>query len=124
GVAGTERFFDWRRDQRPEEDERLELALLGVRHLGEVLGEPTIIFVSDRRSAVALARKCLPLITLPPAARALEEMKDFEECEAKEALSELLAGGIAFHHADLSQSCRMLVENHFRDGEIRVLFST
>lgn len=124
GAAGTERFFDWRTDRGPEEDERLELALLGVRHLGETLGEPTIVFVSDRRSAVTLARKCLPLITLPAASRALEEMKDFEECEAKEALSELLAGGIAFHHADLSQSYRALIEKHFRNGEIRVLFST
>ncbi len=124
GAAGAEKFFDWRSGTRPEHDERLELALLGVRHLGQVLGEQTIIFVSDRRSAVAMARKCLPLVTLPAASSAIEEMKDFENCEAKDALSELLAGGVAFHHADLSQSYRTLVERHFRAGGIRILFST
>lgn len=124
GTAGTEKFFDWRSGTKLEEDERLELALFGVRHLAQVLGEQTIMFVSDRRSAVLMARKCLPLVTLSPAAAALEEMMDFEDCEAKEALSELLAGGVAFHHADLSQSYRALVERHFRAGGIRVLFST
>lgn len=124
GAEGTERLFDWRSGAKPENDERLELALLGVRHLAQVLGEQTIVFVSDRRSAVAMARQCLPLVTLPAAAAALEEMKDFEDCEAKEALAELLAGGVAFHHADLSQSYRALVERHFRAGGIRALFST
>lgn len=122
GTGGSEKFFDWRGDA--SEDERLELALLSIRHLSQVLGEQTIIFVSDRRSAVAMARKCLPLITLPAASAALAEMEDFEPCEAKNALTELLAGGIAFHHADLSQSYRSLVERHFRSGGIRALFST
>jgi helicase len=124
GAAGAEKLFDWRSGTSSEEDERLELALLGVRHLSQVLGEQTIVFVSDRRSAVAMARRCLPLVTLPAASKAAEEMKDFEDCEAKEALSELLAGGVAFHHADLSQSYRALVERHFRAGGIRILFST
>jgi len=124
GTAAAEKFFDWRADARPDEDERLELALLSIRHLSQVLGEQTIVFVSDRRSAVAMARKCLPLITLPAATVALAEMEAFEDCEAKEVLSELLAGGIAFHHADLSQGYRTLVERHFRAGGIRALFST
>lgn len=120
GLAGAEKLFDWRAGA----DDRLELALLGVRHLAQVLGEQTIVFVSDRRSALHLARKCLPLVTLNAASAALDEMKDFEECGAKEALTELLGGGVAFHHADLSQSYRTLVERHFRAGGIRVLFST
>jgi helicase len=124
GQPGSEKFFDWRTNVRPDEDERLELALLGSRHLAQALGEQTLVFVSDRHSAVMMARKILPLLTLPAASAAIEEMRDFEECEAKEALSDLLEGGVAFHHADLSQSYRSLVERHFREGGIRILFST
>lgn len=124
GRAGTETFFPWTSRGAGGRDDRLELAQFAVRHLAQTLKEPTIVFVPDRRSAVLLARKCSPLLSLPPAEEAVEELRDLEDCEARDVLSELLANGIAFHHADLPLACRELVERHFRKGGIRVLFST
>ena len=62
----------------------------------------------------------------PPAlaTQAIEELRQFEETHAREALLEVLGSGIAFHNSDLSPEERDLVERHFRSGAIRGLFST
>jgi helicase len=124
GEEGEEKFFDYVPGTSPGHDYCEELSCLAVRHFAEKLKEPTIVFVPDRKTAILQARKCAQILSLPTSEEALADLKEMEDCEAKEALTELLGNGIAFHHADLSLAYRDLVERHFRKGGIRVIFAT
>jgi len=124
GKEGSEKLFDWSPVPNSTRDHRPEVIYLTVRALAQKLKEPTIVFVPDRKSAVLHAKKCSSLVSLPAAQVGLEELKSLDDCEAKDALADLLSNGIAFHHADLPLAYRELVEKHFRAGAIRALFST
>jgi helicase len=124
GKDGTEKLFEWSSGRYPDRDYRGELLHLAVRHLAEKLKEPTLVFVPDRKSAVLHAKKTSNLVSLPASQAALEDLKGLDDCEAKDALGDLLTNGVAFHHADLPLAYRELVEKHFRAGAVRVLFCT
>lgn len=87
-------------------------------------GESCIIFVKDkyasRRGAELLAQSA----DLPAADKALEALRAQETTHSRESLLELLAHGVAFHNADLAPEERRIVEQAFRDGDLRVLVST
>lgn len=124
GEEGEEKFFDYGPGDHPGHDYCEDLACLAVRHFAEKLKEPTIVFVPDRKSAIIQARKSSRIVAMPAAEEALADLKEMEDCEAKDVLTDLLANGLAFHHADLSSAYRDLVERHFRKGGIRVIFAT
>jgi helicase len=117
GKEGVEDFLDFRHERR--EEQVLAAAEELVRR-----GEQALVFLPDRGSTLQFARIVANRVTAGAAGQAIEELRQFEETHAREALLEVLGSGIAFHNADLSPEERELVERHFRSGAIRCLFST
>jgi len=117
GAEGTEEFVDTGNENR--EDQILDVTEQLVQR-----GEQVLAFLPDRMTTVTLARRCAARLALAPLEPALEELRDQEETQARDALREVLAGAVAFHNSDLSPEERSLVERHFRSGSIRALFST
>ena len=87
-------------------------------------GEQSLVFLMDKPLTRTVARIIARTVDLPPAEGALEELSQLESTNSNAELSEILKSGVAFHHADLTIEERLLVENHFRKGNIRVLVST
>ena len=87
-------------------------------------GEQSLVFLPDKDSTRRLAMRLYDETDLSPAQKAMEELKLLEETNSRDALVEVLEGGIAFHNADLSAEERSIVEKYFRQGEIRILTST
>ena len=117
GKEGIEEFPDFRHERREEQ-------LLAATEELVRRGEQVLTFVPDRSSTLQFARIVAQRVTAGAAGQAIEELRQFEETHAREALLEVLGSGIAFHNADLSPEERDLVERHFRGGAIRCLFST
>jgi len=78
----------------------------------------------DKAKTRTTARHIGDNIDLPPAEEALEELSHLEATISNEELAQVLSAGVAFHHADLTIEERLLVERHFRKGNIRILVST
>jgi len=97
--------------------------LAAIKHLSD-MGEQILIFISTRKNSVGLAEILAQNLDLPPAARALDSLRDCPPSLQNEMLERCLRKGIAFHHADLDEHQRELLENGFRSGEIRILTST
>jgi len=117
GKEGTEVFPDLRHETREE------LVLAATEDLVR-RQEQVLTFLPDRGSTVQFARIMAQRVAPAAATQAVEELRQFEETHAREALLEVLGSGIAFHNSDLSIEERDLVERYFRSGVIRCLFST
>ena len=107
-------------------DERGDDDLINLLR-SDVCSSQTLIFCGQRRTAVNLAVKIADKIG--------EESEEAEEISRKIAeadpyssmhrlLSEVVAKGVAFHHAGLSHEIRSLVEEGFRRRMIRFLTAT
>jgi helicase len=117
GTIGSEPF------RHIETKDRNELMLSAAQELVE-RGEQALLFVPDRATAVSLARLLSTRVTLPVASTALTELREAEETQMRDALSETLENAIAFHHADMTGDERDIVERAFREGQVRVLVAT
>jgi helicase len=98
-------------------------SLAAIKYLS-AKGEQILIFISTRRDALALAEALAHHLDLPPAESALAALKDAPPSLQNEVLERCLHKGIAFHHAELDESQREIVESGFRDGSIKILTST
>lgn len=116
-TQGTEPFTDYGSEKRHD-------LILGVAEELARRGEQVLVFLPDRASTVSFARMLADRVSLPAATEAMEELRDQEETHAREALFAVLGSSIAFHNSDLSSEERSIVEHSFRDGAVRVLFST
>lgn len=87
-------------------------------------GEQVLIFCSTRKSCAALALYFAKRLNLPSAKDSVAGIIELPPSIQNEKLGECLAGGVAFHHAELDSEQRELVESGFRSGEIAVLVST
>ena len=117
GKEGVEDFPDVRHERREE------LLLSAVEEIVR-RNEQVLAFVPDRSSTVQFARVMAGRVSAGVALQAIEELRQFEETHAREALLEVLGSGVAFHNSDLSPEERELVERHLRGGAIKCLFST
>ncbi|QDQ14375.1 DEAD/DEAH box helicase [Streptomyces spectabilis] len=90
------------------------------------MGQQVIVFQSTRREARTLARDLSRTLGLPAADAALEALPGGDGGRASELLHTCLAGGVAFHIADLTAEERRLLEQSFADPEsqVRVLVAT
>ncbi|MGE0826695.1 MAG: DEAD/DEAH box helicase [Candidatus Binatia bacterium] len=104
------------------EDPR-EILFANVKHLAHK-GEQIMIFLKGRRDTVQCALALAEHIELPPAQAAITALDALEETALKVQLRTAFAGGVAFHHADLTPEERVLVETHYRKGELRVIACT
>lgn len=95
-------------------------------------GGQALIFAETRKRAASLAAKAaegvyrrLDKATKQQAARASSEILDRgDDSELTKTLAQLVAKGVAFHHAGLGSSSREVVEDSFKKGVIRLLTAT
>jgi helicase len=95
-------------------------------------GGQALIFAETRKRAASLAAKSaegvyrlLDKSTKELAAKASSEiLSRGDETELTKTLSQLVAKGVAFHHAGLGPSSREIVEDSFKKGIIKVLAAT
>ncbi|MEM2530785.1 MAG: helicase-related protein, partial [Candidatus Bathyarchaeia archaeon] len=105
----------------------IDVALETLRSGGQVL-----IFSDTRKAAMGMGRKASAYVKRLLGRKEAERLRAISrsilEGEARtrlsEALSDLVADGVAFHHAGLSPGDREIVENAFRDGWIKALVAT
>jgi len=117
-AVGEERWFE------PEEESEEQAILRAARYLGEELGEPTLLSFRDEGLAEAYARTLAEAVDLPPAEETIAELTGREETNTRDRLIQLLRKGVGLHHADLPREERELVEQAFRQEEIRLLCTT
>lgn len=116
-TEGTESFTDYNSETRHD-------LVLGIAEELARREEQVLVFLPDRASTVGFARMLADRMSVPAASDAMEALREEEETFARMALLAVLESAVAFHNADLSREERSIVERHFRDGSIRVLFST
>lgn len=85
-------------------------------------GKPVLIFCMTRASTTKSAKEVSNF--LPVDNRFAEERKRIAAAVTDKELREYLPKGVAFHNAGLDMVDRQLVEDAFRQGLVRALFST
>jgi helicase len=91
-----------------------------------------LVFVSSRRSTVAVAKKIASSVRpylnvdaqelLTKAAKKLSKRPSVPE--ATKTLARVISSGVAFHHAGLDNNERTLVEDFFKDDMLKVVIAT
>ncbi|MBC7076775.1 MAG: hypothetical protein H5T92_00460 [Synergistales bacterium] len=99
--------------------------------LEEVLahGEQAIIFCRSKADSQKVATDLRPLVSRHLAAADMSALREAAaraaaDDEEAEDLLELLAGGVAYHHAGLSRDARACVEEAFRNRHLKVISCT
>ena len=117
GEEGEERFVDI------DSEDPSQILFVTVKHLAQH-NEQMLIFLKGKRDTVQCALALAETAQIPPADNALAELAALEETALKAQLQTAFAGGVAFHHADLTSAERSLVEAAYRRGELRVIACT
>ena len=107
-------------------------AIVDLVHDSMVNGYQTLVFTETRKCTSYLAKKVEGIVfkSLDENSRkmALEESSKIrsygEDTEITSTLSELISKGVAFHHAGIGSSSRKIIEESFKKGIIRILFTT
>jgi len=95
-------------------------------------GGQALIFAETRKRAASLAAKAVNGVykRLDKAARELaagasaDILAGSDDSELTKTLAQLVAKGVAFHHAGLASSSRRIVEDSFKKGIIKILTAT
>jgi helicase len=95
-------------------------------------GGQALIFAETRKRAASLAAKAAEGVCkrLDKAAKAqaikasAEILARGDEAELTQTLAQLMAKGVAFHHAGLGPSSRQIVEESFKQGTVKLLTAT
>ena len=106
-----------------ESDDPREILYTHVTHIAQ-RGEQILVFLKGKRDTVQCALELAAAAELAPAADALAALEPLQETSLKAQLRTALAGGVAFHHADLTSAERAIVEAAYRRGEARVIACT
>ena len=97
--------------------------LAAIKYLASQ-GEQILIFTRSRKTSVQLAQYLAALLDLGRASNAIKMLMECPQSIQNETLEGCLRSGVAFHHAELDEYQRKLVEDAFRAGEVRILSST
>lgn len=87
-------------------------------------GENVIVFRNRRGPAEGCAKYLAGDLGLPPAEGIIARLPGHDLSTTAADLRIALEGGTAFHNANLTREERVVVEQAFREGEIRVLVAT
>lgn len=92
-------------------------------------GGQALVFNSSRASAVRVATRLSQFVSKLLSIKDKENLKEIstrieENDRVSQNLKELIQNGVAFHHAGLSYKSRKLLEDEFRNGNIKVISST
>jgi helicase len=122
GHDGTEQFEALRGE--PEDDfcSRVTARLLVDKIRSE--DGSALVFLKSRADTINLALCLAARVAWPPADKALAQLADEESSSLVQTLTQVLRHGVAFHNSDLSASQRRIVEQAFREGEVRTICST
>jgi replicative superfamily II helicase len=83
-------------------------------------GEQVMVFREVKGATVGCARYLAQHLGLPPADEAIAALPTGDTTSSSAQLRQTLAGGVAFHNADLDRDERLVIEEHFRSGEHRL----
>ena len=127
GIA-IDRRIEW------EEDDSHNLSMDGVEGIAiDNLPEQCLVFVGTRRSAEAQARKLSSVISKKLSLDEKEDLNEFAEKIKKGAdevtsvdanISKLIANGVAYHHAGLTNRHRQIIETAFKEKKLKALCAT
>jgi len=89
-------------------------------------GGSVLVFVNSRRNAEAAARRLADVTAehTDDLADLAAEVEAVSDTETSRDLAAAVEGGAAFHHAGLAREHRSLIEDAFRDRDIRVVCAT
>ncbi|AFK22351.1 ATP-dependent DNA helicase [Pyrococcus sp. ST04] len=91
-------------------------------------GKGALVFVNMRRkaerTALELSKEVKRFLSRKEVTKLRELAESLEENPTNEKLAKALLGGVAFHHAGLGRDERVLVEENFRKGLIKVVVAT
>ncbi|MHC1605603.1 MAG: DEAD/DEAH box helicase [Candidatus Methanofastidiosia archaeon] len=100
----------------PFGDETTALVADGLKDDGQVL-----VFVNSRRSTQSVARKIAPFLKK----RSVRcDTTGISNSNLGEKLMECMQYGVAFHHAGLDRGDRKLIEQKFKNRELKVIIAT
>lgn len=102
-------------------DDDLPKAL--IAHLKEDENQ-NLVFLKSRRDTIEASFRLASEVGWKEAGGTLGELDNEEPSFLVRALKQTLSHGVAFHNADLTARQRQAIENGYRRGEIRVIFST
>lgn len=116
-----------RRINRTRRDELADVVCDTLDEDGQVL-----VFVSSRRSTIAVAKKLAPFLRRYIPDEVMRQLSKgatkiggtSSAPEASKTLARLIANGVAFHHAGLDNKERALVEDYFKDNLLKVIVAT
>ena len=116
-----------RRINRTRKDELADVVCDTLDEDGQVL-----VFVSSRRSTIAVAKKLAPFLRRYISDDAMRRLSKGatkigrapSAPEASKTLARLIANGAAFHHAGLDNQERALVEDYFKEDLLKVIVAT
>lgn len=115
GIEGTEPF-----PLRVEQD---DIAGALLEYLGHD-EKQNLVFLKSRRDTINASFKLAGRVSWKEASETLEMLADEEPSYMVRSLKQTLSRGVAFHNADLTPRQRQAVEQGYRAGEIRTIFST
>ena len=117
-----------------EDGEKKYMGLEGVEGIAiDNLPEQCLVFVGTRRSAEAQAKKLSRMIGGKLNVEQRNELEVFADKIQKNAdeitsvdsnLSKLIANGVAYHHAGLTNRQRLLIETAFKEKSLKALCAT
>ncbi len=87
-------------------------------------GEQAIVFLKSKASTVNAALDFSSKVALPRSKKTIDLLSDLEETSNFRALMVSLERGIGFHNSDLTEFESKAIIDGFRNGDIRLLFST
>jgi len=122
---GAEKAEQWVTPEWSGKFSSQDLVIPLVRRLvGE--GKQVIVFREIKGETVGCAGYLAARLGLPAAQEALDRLPGGDPSTSSERLRRALAGGVAFHNADLNRAERQVLEEEFRkpDTKLRVLVAT
>lgn len=85
-----------------------------------------IVFRETKGETTGCAAYLARTLGLPPAGDAIADLPAADPSAASGALRQVMAGGVAFHNADLDREEKVVLERHFRDpaSPLKVIVAT
>ncbi|UCD17670.1 MAG: DEAD/DEAH box helicase [Candidatus Zixiibacteriota bacterium] len=87
-------------------------------------GSRKLVFLKSRQNTLDAAFQLASSVDWKEARRTLTRLEENEPSFLIRSLRQTLSRGVAFHNADLTVCQRRAIEEGFRSGEVRVIFST
>ena len=123
GPSATFKYREWN-SRSPGTEQITAPNLLEVVANLVARDEQVLVFASSVRRTEEVSKALAKSLSLPTSTDSIAALRDEADTETREVLLTTLRNGIALHNADCEFPERLIVEQGFRKGEIRVIVST